>query len=481
MKKIIAQTSANNQILFRYVRTHTSNKPANLGDATEQRQATHIGRLKLGVEQMDRAIKFASMQNYYDDELGNAEQITEHFEYENYKWQGKLPTYLGDDYKYGDAPQIIEYERYINGVLRSVKEPRLDVLRRRENSLDIISKSQQVVKKHTSYGRVQTVKRFTAAAKQRILEAGAVVDKHTDRSCQRELTVTVPGSGWDVYDVVSRWSGWIVNRMTQVVRRLEKKGYNLYWFFVWEHQKRGALHQHWCIASDESPEFTHNVARMLLWKWYGLLEELSVKTGIDLFQKRGSFGTWRHSPDKWQYRINPIKKGVARYFSKYCSKNSDTSRYNADRRKSRNRIKGENSDGSGRRAIYSFCPSRYWGCNMRIKRLSADYRVTVPLDVVSKREGDFISKTIYNWCRNLSAEFQEVSRTFKTVCPKTGFVYAEGYEWRCWVSPDALETLIALFRAIRLHSVRREDSVAAVLDFAEIIDPLLHGCSDLCA
>jgi len=479
MKTILAQTAANNQILFRYVRTHTSNKPRVLTDKTAQKETAYIGRLKQEIENIDRAIKYASMQNLYDDDLKTPAQIAEHFAFSHDNWLGNNPQYIGTDLDQSHPPQTIEYVRCENGMLQTVKESRSEVLARRRSLLDIILKSQQPKKKHSSYGAEQSVKRFTSAAKQRILEAGAVVDRHTKRESQREVTLTIPGSGWDVYDVVSRYSGYIVNRMTQIVRRLEAEGYKLYWFFVWEHQKRGALHQHWCIASDEPPEFVHNVGRLLACKWYQLLEELSVKTGIDLFKKKGSFGTWRYSPKKWQCRVKPIKKGVARYFSKYCSKNSDTSQYNHRRRKNSARLKSGASDVSGKRPVYSFCPSRYWGSNRRIKRLCADYRVTISMDVASKRASDFISKTIYNWCNSISPEFQAVSRTFKAVCPETGFVYAEGYEWRCWVSPDALDTLIALFKAIRLHNVRRTDAVAAICDFDEIVSPLLHGCNNV--
>lgn len=479
MKRIITQTSANNQILVRYVRTHTSNKPRVLTDKTEQKDIAYIGRIKQEIEQIDRAIKFASMRNWYDDHLSSVTQIQEHFEFNHDCYIGKNPKYIGTGIEQSHPPQILEYGRCENGVLQTVKESRGEVLARRRALLDILKKSQQTKKKHLGYGSVQRLKRFSASAKQRILEAGSVVDKHTKRESQREVTVTIPGSGWDVYDVVSRYSGYIVNRMTQIVRRLEAEGYKLYWFFVWEHQKRGALHQHWCIASDEPPEFVQNVGRLLVAKWYQLLEELSVKTGIDLFKKKGSFGTWRYSPKKWQCRVNPIRKSVAAYFSKYCSKNDDTSRYNARRRKNSDRLKGTALESSGKRPVYSFCPSRYWGSNSRVKRLCADYRVTISFDVASKREGDFIAKAIYNWVDSISPEHEKVSRTFKAVQAETGFVYAEGYEYRCWVQADRLEVLIALFRALHLHQVRRTDAVAAICDFDEFINSLLHPCNNL--
>lgn len=479
MKRILAQSAANNQILVRYTRTHTSNKTRTLGDKTKERDREHLAKVAQKAEDLGQLIRKSCCEsthiNYVYpvvDKRGHARTGISVFPSRTNVLGGstvRLPVCL--------LKRTIEYYDYDS--LQVVQSNYSELAQQCQALLDIIKKSQQCRPKHASYGRVQSVKRFTAAAKQCILEAGAVVDKHTERSCQRELTLTIPGSGWEIYDVVSRWSGWIINRMTQVIRRLEQEGYELYWFFVWEHQKRGALHQHWCVASHESPEFTHNICRLLLAKWYQLLEELSVKTGIDLFKKKGSFGTWRHSPKKWQYNIAPIRKGVARYFSKYCSKNSETSKYNSRRRTAKARLKANDSDRSCKRPVYSFCPSRYWGCNSRIKKLRSDYRVTVSLDVPSRQEGDYISKTISKWCSLLSDTTEEVSRTFKVVCPETGHVFSEGYEWRCWVSPSALETLIAILRAFKVYGLRRLDAVAAVCDFDELISSLLHPCNSL--
>jgi len=474
MKRILAQTAANNQILVRYTRTHTSNKGRILSDNAETKNDECLANLIARAEDLGQLIR----KSCYEYKHTN-------FVYPVVDGRGYARTgvsvlpsrtslYRGGDVGLPACSLVENIEYFDPDSVQVVTSTYSALAKQRSALLDIIKKSQQRPRKHASYGRVQSVKRFTAAAKQRILEAGAVVDKHTKRENQRELTVTLPGSGWRVYDVVSRWSGWIVNRMTQVVRRLEKEGYNLYWFFVWEHQKRGALHQHWCIASDESPEFTHNVARLLLRKWFDLLIELSEKTGIDLFQKKGSFGTWRYSRDKWQYNIAPIKKGVARYFSKYCSKNSDTSQYNQRRRNSSTKFKGDAFDSSGRVSVYSLCPSRYWGCNSRIKRLCAHYRVTISLDVASKRESDFLAETISKWLHKLSPELQKVSRTFKATQTETGFVYADGYEYRAWVSEASFKTILALFRALRLHQIRKTDAVQAICDFDELLESLFN-------
>lgn len=479
MKRIITQTSANNQILVRYVRTHTSNKPRVLTDKTEQKDTAYIGRLQQKLEDVTKLLSHTCTEYSHENYVY---PVVDARGYGRTRISAlSSGTKIFENNRVGlDACHLVRRVEYFDpDSLQFVTKSYRELADERAALLDILKKSQQTKKKHLGYGSVQSLKRFSASAKQRILEAGSVVDKHTKRESQREVTVTIPGSGWDVYDIVSRYSGYIVNRMTQIVRRLEAEGYKLYWFFVWEHQKRGALHQHWCIASDEPPEFVQNVGRLLVAKWYQLLEELSVKTGIDLFKKKGSFGTWRYSPKKWQCRVNPIRKSVAAYFSKYCSKNDDTSRYNARRRKNSDRLKGTALESSGKRPVYSFCPSRYWGSNSRVKRLCADYRVTVSFDVASKREGDYIAKTIYNWVDSISPEHEKVSRTFKAVQAETGFVYAEGYEYRCWVQADRLEVLIALFRALHLHQVRRTDAVAAICDFDEFINSLLHPCINL--
>lgn len=471
MKKILAQLTANNQVLIRYTNRPNCLSPKSQSDLTAQKETEVLGRYQQKIEDLaaiiTRGCKEYDHLNYSYVDVSRLASVgtsisafpprTEAFNVVPVR----LPACRLDG--------VIEY--YDTDELRVKKSTYRLLSSARKSLLDIISKSQHPPKKHSTWGQKQSIKRFTSSAKQKILEAGAVIDKHVGVSNSYELTLTVPGSGWDVYNVVSRWSGWIVNRMTQVVRRLGKKGIPCYWFFVWEHQKRGALHQHWCIAIPDEPMLCDWVCRQLRAKWFDLLEELSVKTGIDLFKKRGLSGTWRNSPGVWQSSITPVRKSVAAYFSKYCSKNVRTSDYNNRRRAyqtSKNVVGDNKNDKCG---VASLCPSRYWGSSSRVKRLCDYYRVTICFDLADSREGDFICKTIRGWLSIVSDKLTEVSRRFKAVAPDTGFVYCSGWEQRIWFEANVMNRIHAMFQRIhasaRLHGCNEgitSDSLGLILD-----------------
>jgi hypothetical protein len=209
-------------------------------------------------------------------------------------------------------------------------------------ALDIINEFQQrslKVKNKGGWGFQPKPTVFGKNARHRLLEAGAVMDKMCGRNVC-EVTCTIPGSGREVFKTVANWSGWIMNRLTQLVRRSEKA---TGWFYVWELQKRGALHLHFAIGSSTLSDAV-SLAQELEFMWFELLLELKDKTGVDVFRKTPNW-TWRNSPQEWKSHCLPVYKSVAAYFSKYCSKQSKA---------------------SGKSAKY-YSPARFWGSNKSIK------------------------------------------------------------------------------------------------------------------
>ena len=362
-----------------------------------------------------------------------------------------------------------QIEYFCTDALKVVRTTYRDIVEERDIVLDIIKKSQQHKKYERSWGKVQKDKTFTLNAKQKILESGAVVDRHCGTKNSFEVTLTVPGSGWDVYDVVSRYSGYMVNRLTQIIRRAEKKGCKLHWFFVWEHQQRGALHMHWCIACEDSWAVANLIGLELRSKWWVLLEELSEKTLIDLFKKRGFSGTWRHCPEIWQSRVTRVRKSVAAYFSKYCSKNAESFRTIERRRAHEERKSNLNPDLADSARVYSLSPTRYWGSSRRTKRLCAEYRVRISFDVASPREGDFIRKAIHEWLINLCPALKEVSRGFKKVASDTGFIYCSGWEYKAWFKADVMLLVRSLFHVIKDNVKRKTDAIGAICDLRDLL------------
>lgn len=464
MKNIITQLRANNQVTVRYIDRPNCYAPKNQGDLSGQVESTRIAYMQRETERIYAKIRGASTE-YVHDNSGNFDVCAD--KKLHYSGAGKIGEIFSMSRYKGNActiPDIVRYKRIVEGRVELVEQTPHELDLRRKATLDIIKKSQQRPRKPRPWGLPQTVKKFTRNAKQKILEAGAVVDRHTTPDSRFMITLTVPGSGIDVYDAVARYSGYMVNRLTQIIRRWEAKGVRVYWFFVWEHQKRGALHMHWCLTVDNSPAMSRILCKQIRAKWFDLLEELSVKTGIDLFRKRGLSGTWRHTPEVWQADIQLIEKSVAAYFSKYLSKNCETSKYNRDRRDRQETLRKKYPDRVEYARVISLCPSRYWGCGSRVKQLCKRYRVDVCFAVASRQEGDYVASFISKWLAEISDKLTEVRRSFKKVAPDTGYEYCKGWESKTWFDPDVMPEVLRLFRRLRKNQARKVDAIGALLD-----------------
>lgn len=467
MKTIIAEVAANNQLTLRYVSRPNCLKPKTPGDKANEKLLEYESKTLQKVEDIHRVLKHAYSpylhRNYVSAEGGlhGCKPSITCMDANNLKIYQEVELWACPI----DAP--IQYVEMKGSGFEVVRTSYFEATKYVPHLLDIIKKSRRVEKKHKCWGKVQTVKRFTRNAKQKILEAGSVVDEIIGKHKSYELTLTIPGSGVLVYDVVSRYSGWIVDRMARRIRKYEAKGHKILWFFVWEHQKRGALHQHWCIGGENNSHITRRICRELKDLWFQLLEELSVKTGIDLFQKKGSFGTWRYTPDVWQGRFKPIRKSVGAYFSKYCSKNTETSKYNEKRRTYEQRTNANDTKEGGGTRLLSVSPSRYWGCGSRVKNLCSERRVRICFSVSGRKEGDFICSLIKEWCSTLCTVVEEVSRNFKKVDANTHFIYASGYESKTWFKRDNFKNIISMFKRIKADSNRTIDPIGALLSLGD--------------
>lgn len=209
-------------------------------------------------------------------------------------------------------------------------------------SLDIINEFQTTEKSTVKggWGHLSKPTSFTKNARHRLLEAGAIVDKFCGLNAY-EVTCTLPGSTRDSMRLLAENTGWIMNELTQIIRRAKCK----YWFYVWELQKRGALHLHLLIASPAGS--MENLALKLQSRWWQLLTSISCKTGRDVFARKTG-GTWFGKSHRWQSHIAPIQKSVAAYFSKYAGK-------------------GRSPSSKSSTSNQPFCPSRWWGCSTEIK------------------------------------------------------------------------------------------------------------------
>jgi hypothetical protein len=464
MKKIITQLTANNQVKTRYVNRPNCLKGKIPTDLSGTRALEQYAHMQYEVENINKILTYGCKEY-------NVTSVHKTVIEQKSIWGADNQDLNFDTAHIERKSEIArasrlaeEIEYYCEKSGKIVKESYKSLTAVKRRVLDIISKNQQAVSATRSWGKPQKLKRFSLNAKQRILEAGAVTDRDCGKENSYEVTVTIPGSGCSVYRAVADWSGWIVNRQTQIIRRLEAKGVQVYWFFVWEHQKRGALHQHWCIAVPGNSEKAEIIANKIRDKWFQLLEELTVKTGVDLFAKKKGFGTWRYTPGAWQSSVNPIRKSVAAYFSKYASKNVATSRYNQRRRDSAKNRDEKNGIEPSNTGLHNLCPSRYWGSGGRIKRRCEQLRVTIEFTVFDPQEADFIVKALHDLASQAVTILSLVSRRFKVVDPQTDFIYAQGYEERFWFPPESYDIVFRLFTRIKNHPERKTDSIGAVFD-----------------
>lgn len=177
-------------------------------------------------------------------------------------------------------------------------------------------------------------------ARHKILHLGGLFD-HADKSRQLFLTGTLPGStdaSLEAFTALAPYVSKLVQ--TYLPRTLGVSANELRYLWVWELQKRGALHLHVAI---ELPSV--DMARELKAAWHGIwvqvLRAAQEKTGSDLFERRYG-GSWRTRPDVWRTDAGFVRKSIGRYISKYQGKGS----------------KGEER----------YYPPRWYGASSRLRR-----------------------------------------------------------------------------------------------------------------
>ncbi len=217
--------------------------------------------------------------------------------------------------------------------------------------LDLIERFQQQKnpnrKEKLGYGRTPKIKYFSHKSGQKIRETGAIIDRLCGENVNkcRVVTLTLPSSEIAAYQSLSDYSGYAVNRLFQVVRR----DYELAnWFYVYEHQKRGALHLHICVYHDDA-NISKEIGIKLCEKWREVLQDISAKSGTNMLFSKGFNRETKLS--EMQLDNQEMRLGCGAYFSKYASKNS-----------------GKYSNDINSINARKYPPSSFWGRSRELSR-----------------------------------------------------------------------------------------------------------------
>ena len=171
-------------------------------------------------------------------------------------------------------------------------------------------------RKKRGFGLPGKGKGFSTNGRRRLLRAGAVLDELADRPQQiLFVTGTLPGSTYESKLAIAAWSGWAVNAIKAWFSKRVPSKMDMY---VWEFQKRGALHLHYAILVKDN----ETRKRLLLdWKkqWERIIDGIGKRAGVDMWRKNANY-THASNKDVLQADIQECEKSIARYLSKYVSK-----------------------------------------------------------------------------------------------------------------------------------------------------------------
>lgn len=201
----------------------------------------------------------------------------------------------------------------------------------------------------SGFGLLPRPTTFGLNARRQVKRLAAVIDGLAEGP--RDViffTGTLPGSTPGAMLALSQWSGFLAHRLKAWMHDIDSEYKCL---FVWEWQKRGALHMHAAVyvKNITNRNRIYNEFKM---QWIRLLESICERSGVDVFARGHGKGTWRGHYSKIRAEAEWVKKSVASYLGKYMSK----------------------AIGPVKDKAKFFYPSRWWGSTQNLKDLEKAQR-----------------------------------------------------------------------------------------------------------
>lgn len=270
------------------------------------------------------------------------------------------------------------------------------------------------------------IKSFGNVQAQKIHECGAAMEMNMiDPSFCHVTTLTLPANNQAAFECLAAYSGYAVNRLFQPIRRDYAECNR--WFFVWEYQKRGALHLH--IAHYHPCKIIGaEIGQKLIETWHKILCDISDNSGIWLLSDRCKddyeLKSW------YQHLSQPMRKSVAGYFSKYAAK--------ANQNEENNYIK---------KFSEMHPPSRFWGSSSQIKVIVKSHHFHNCRDYTEeKRSMEILFIHIHKMISECEIVLQK-NYTFKKDLTQNLCV-AEGFRNIFYLSPSDYQKILKEVRSL---------------------------------
>ena len=202
------------------------------------------------------------------------------------------------------------------------------------------------------FGRLHRGKgNFRRGTSRRVVRLGGALDEYAESTgfVRAFITLTCPGSSKNAVEAFSAWSGYLLNGLNDWIQRRQERStgqQGVFRLHVWELQKRGAEHLHYCVCVCRS---VYESLQEDLRSWfYRRLRKISELASVDIFERKNGGGSWRDAPDVLQIKIEEVQRSVSAYLSKYLQK-------------------GLRSRGRGFSSSLTPRPARLWGATRCLK------------------------------------------------------------------------------------------------------------------
>lgn len=215
------------------------------------------------------------------------------------------------------------------------------------------------------YGLVARPGKGLGKGAQKLRKIGAAIAAEFPKENCAFFTGTLPGSSERAIRDFARVSSYVQHLFKAKIRK--EFGYSPSSFYVWEHQRRGALHWHACFAMGSPWDALWLQAKSRDW-WYECLLQAEENFGAELWE-RSDLKPWRKS--RYEVLVTDcqiVEKDVGAYLAKYLEKDLPWFA----------RTKAGN--------LYS--PPRYWGATNSARKLARE------LSALETREIDSYSKAV---------------------------------------------------------------------------------------